>query len=471
MMMKVAIYTRVSTTQQVDEGFSLQAQYDRLVEFVQLQQWDLIRIYTDPGMSAKDLNRPGVKEMITDLENNKFDALIVHKLDRLTRNISDLYDLVELVNKQSVKLISLSENIDTSTPMGRMFIYILGIFAQMFRENLREEVRKGLTKRAEQGLRNTFAPYGYEMDENGQLVIVPEQAELIREIFALLTEKKFGYGTIAKHLNMDSVSGIRGGAFYGSTIEKILKNYTYIGKNHWKRSELSEENRIIVDGGHEPIIDVEMFNKAQNIINRRSRKEMSRSFYDYPYSSIIKCGKCGGPYHGIKSSYNTYYYRCFYRLRGQCDQPSISESIFEEMFFTHFSTLNQGIPFAEVATASEDLGKERKRIERDLHKSESRRKNWQYAFGDGKIPYEDYVKLIDEEMERVHNLQKQLELLPDEKPVSVTKDDVIDTIAGLQENWAYIERATKKDFINSLFQSIVIRKDDKKWSIINVEWA
>src|SRR5690349_1551274 len=116
--MRTAIYTRVSTNEQANEGFSLQAQYERLVDFVNMQRWDLTRIYTDPGVSAKDLNRPGVKEMIDDLKSGKFDAIIVHKLDRLTRNISDLYNLVELVNKLNVKLISISENIDTSTPMG-----------------------------------------------------------------------------------------------------------------------------------------------------------------------------------------------------------------------------------------------------------------------------------------------------------------------------------------------------------------
>ncbi|MFN0223224.1 recombinase family protein [Paenibacillus sp. KR2-11] len=474
--MKACIYTRVSTAGQAEEGFSMQAQHDRLIDYVKLQGWDLIRIYTDPGVSAKDLNRPGVKEMIDDLKAGKFDAVIVHKLDRLTRNISDLYDLVELVNKHEVKLISLSENIDTSTPMGRMFVYLLGIFAQMFRENLSEEVKKGLSKRAEQGLRNTFAPYGYEMDEEGELRILPERAELIREMFDLLIQKKWGYLKIAKHLNTRSIPGIRGGSFHGSTIENILKNHTYVGKNHWKLKDRPESERIVRQGTHEPIIDQSTFDMAQNIIQRRSRKEMSRSSYDYPFSTIIRCGRCGGPYHGhmqpTTKGIKYYYYRCLNKLRGKCDQSDLSELKFEVMFFEYFALQHQGIEFQEVAAAKSDTAEDKRKIERELEKSEQRRKNWQYAFGDGNLPYLDYVALIDEEMKRVEDLQRQLKDLPqNEQPVKITTKEVLDTVAHLRENWPYLERETRKDLINALFKAIMILKVGNKWSIAGVEWA
>jgi len=474
--MKIAIYTRVSTNMQAEEGFSLQAQYDRLVEYAKMQGWDLIRIYTDPGVSAKDLNRPGIKEMIDDLNAGKFEAVLVHKLDRLTRNISDLYDLVELVNKKNVKLISISENIDTSSPMGRMFVYLLGIFAQMFRENLSEEVKKGLAKRAELGLRSTFAPYGYQRLDDGQLVIISDQAKLIREVFSLLVEKKWGYHTIAKHLNKKNIPGLRGGIFHGSTIETILKNYTYIGKNHWKLQDKPESERIIRDGDHEPIIDEKTFFKAQEIIKRRANKEMSRSSYDYPFSTIIRCGRCGGPYHGLtapRPSGNYYYYRCFNKYRGKCDQSDLAEIKFEHMFFEHFALQDQGISFQEVAAAKDNSNKvDRRMIERELEKSEQRRKNWQYAFGDGKLPYEDYVKLIDEEMMRVGELKSQLESIPEEQPVKITMKEILDMILHLKENWPYLERPTKKDFINSIFEAIVITKNEKgKWAITDVVWA
>ncbi|AFH62232.2 resolvase [Paenibacillus mucilaginosus K02] len=473
--MRACIYTRVSTAGQAEEGFSMQAQYDKLIDFVKLQGWDLIRVYTDPGVSAKDLNRPGVKELIDDLKVGKFEAVIVHKLDRLTRNISDLYDLVELVNKYEVKLISLSENIDTSTPMGRMFVYLLGIFAQMFRENLSEEIKKGLSKRADLGFRNAGAPFGYKMDERGNLIIIPEEAELVRVIFSLHISKKWGFYTIAKYLNKLGFLGRRGGIFHGSSIEKILKNHTYVGKNHWKLKGRPESERMVRDANHEPIIDQDTFNKSQEIIRRRSQKEMSRSFYSYPFSSIIRCGQCGAPYHGIMQPYKGikyYYYRCFNVIKGRCNQSSISELKFETMFFDYFIVQHQGVNFEEVAATKSDTSEVKRKIERELEKSEQRRKNWQYAFGDGTIPYKDYVALIDEEMRKVEELQLQLSDLPvDESPVKITIKEVIETVAQLKDNWAYLERETRKDLINSLFKSITITKFDYGWVITDVDWV
>jgi site-specific DNA recombinase len=466
--MKACVYTRVSTNSQADEGFSLAAQYDQLIKFVELQGWDLVRVYTDPGVSAKDLNRPGVQQMINDMKEGKFETLIIHKLDRLTRNISDLYDLVDLVIAKNIKLISLSENIDTSTPMGRMFIYMLGILAQMFRENLSEEIKKGMTQRAEQGFRNTFAPYGYEINEEGKLSIIPEQAELIREIYDMLLIKKWGYSTIAKKLNERNELGIRGGIFHGSSIERILNNHTYAGMNHWKRKELKEDQRIIREGGHEAIIDKETFERAQNIIGRRSRKEMSRSSYDYPYSTIIHCGKCGAPYHGMTQTHKRinkyYYYRCNGKVLGKCDQSDLSEVNFEKLFFKYFD-ITREVEYVEVAAAKEDHEKERKRIERELNKSDQRRKNWQYAFGDGKMPYDDYTKLMDEEMNRVHDLNQSLRDLPEERPTTLSQNEIMESIAGLRDNWSYLERSTKKDLINSFFIRIDILKTGKVWAI------
>lgn len=470
--MKAAIYSRVSSQIQVDEGYSLEAQYDQLIKYVDMQSWDLVRIYTDPGVSAKDLNRPGVQEMINDLKDGKFEALIIHKLDRLTRNISDLYELVNLVMKHNIKLISLSENIDTSTAMGRMFIFMLGILAQMFRENLSEEVSKGLAKRADLGGRNTFAPYGYEIIDDG-LVIVEEQAELIREVFRLLIENKMGYYSIAKHLNENKIMGLRGGNFHGSTIEIILNNHTYMGMNHWKRKGKPESERIIRDGGHIPIIDEETFNKAQDILGRRSRKEMSRSSYDYPYSTILKCGKCGSPYHGMNQNHKRnkphYYYRCFKKTKGLCKESDISEMKFETLFFKHFNSDTPLIEFIEPPAAQENKDKERKKIIKELVKSEQRRKNWQYAYGDGKMPYPDYTKLIDEEMIRVSDLQARISIIPEIVPLQMTREDMMETIENIKEGWNLMERSTKKDFINSWFKAITIIKVDEVWNIVSAE--
>lgn len=465
-VLRAVIYTRVSTDRQAEEGFSLEAQHDRLVEYVRIQGWDLIRIYTDPGVSAKDLNRPGVKEMLTDLKTGKFDILLVHKLDRLTRNIGDLYDLVELVNTHEVKLVSLSENIDTSTPMGRMFVYLLGIFAQMFRENLREEVLKGMTTRAEKGLRNgSHAPYGYD-EVDDELVVNEEKAHWVRQIFQWYTENQWGYGRIAKELNRLGVRGGRGGFWHENIVEYILKNPSYIGVLRWRD--------VVVEGSNEPIIDEETFHRAQELMRRRSLKEIPRSSRDaHPFSGIIRCGECGYPFHGriLRERIGNYYnYRCYGKQKMKvCKAPDISERKLEKLFFEHVRLIRENIELGKAETAassSSDVAEERRRIERELKKSETRRKNWQYAMGDGKLPYEDYVKLIDEEMARVSELQRQLEELPEgDEQQPVTPQELMDVIINMMDNWRFIEATTKKNILQSLYKKIVIKKENGRWTI------
>lgn len=472
--MKVAVYTRVSTSGQVEDGFSLEAQHDRLLEFVRLQGWELIRVYTDPGVSAKNLDRPGVKEMIAGIKSGMFQAVIVHKLDRLTRNIGDLHGLVELVNEKNVKLISLSESIDTSTPSGRMFVYFLGIFAQLFRENLREEVLKGQSKRADKGLRNgSSAPYGYELVD-GKLTIAEENAEWVRKIFEWYTERQWGFQRITKELNQLSVMGNRGGLWHQNIVQYILTNHAYIGKNSWKPKGAPESERIVRDGGHDPIVDEVTFHRAQTMMRRRSTGEIPKSSRDsYPFSGIVRCGECGSPYHGriLRMKTGTYYnYRCYSKNKlNHCTAPDISELKLEKLLFEHLQLIEENIELGieeSVPTSDMNVQKERKRLERELSKSETRRKNWQYAFGDGKLPYEDYVKLIDEEMERVRLLQEELASLPEvanESPIN--PQEVLDLYRNLRENWKYLESMTKRNLIQSMYQKIVIHNVDGKWAI------
>lgn len=472
--MRIAIYTRVSTTMQADDGFSLEAQHDKLIDFVKLQGWELIRVYTDPGVSAKDLDRPGVKEMISGIKSGLFQAVIVHKLDRLTRNIGDLHGLVELVNEKNVKLISLSESIDTSTPGGRMFVYFLGIFAQLFRENLKEEVLKGMTKRAEKGLRNgAGAPYGYDMVD-GVLTINEENAEWVRLIYTWYVDKKWGFGRITKELNAMNVTGNRGGQWHQNIVQYILSNPTYIGKNHWKPRTAPESETIIRDGDHSPIVDEVTFQRAQTQMKRRSLGEIPRSSRDaHPFSGILRCGSCGNPFHGRifrAKDKSQYHYRCYGKQKlAICKAPDISELKVERLLFEHLRLIEENIEMGkEEAAPTSDMSiqKERKRIERELSKSENRRKNWQYAFGDGKLPYEDYVKLIDEEMNRVRSLQSELDDLPEvvnETPLS--QQELLEVLLNFRTNWQYLEAPTKRNIIQSMYQRIVIHNEDGKWSV------
>lgn len=469
--MNVAVYTRVSTERQSLEGHSLEAQHDRMIESVKSNGWTLFMVYTDPGESAKDLKRPGVQQMIADLKEGLFDAVLVHKLDRLTRNISDLYDLVELVNSRNVKLISLSENIDTSSPMGRMFVYILGIFAQMFRENLREEVIKGMTKRAEKGLHNvTVNLYGYQRDENGQLIIVEEEAKWVKWIFEQYIAGK-GTTMIAKELNKLNIRRNQGARWDQHKAMMTITNLHYTGMVHWKVAVAPEDSRIVRQGVHEPIVTMETYDKAQRILARRREGTISLNSYDYVFGGIIKCGKCGGSYRakynkrklldGTPAMYRGY--SCANNDKhGTCDQSGISEDNMVKLLFANLELFG-GLPDNYESQIVEDNGLAD--IEKMLKQSELKRSRWQHAYGEGLMNYEDFAKRMKEETEHVKELnQKLAEVSPTHSP-TITPEEALSTITFIREHWSVIGQLERKQVIQALIQKIVILKDGKEWSV------
>lgn len=467
--MRAAIYTRVSTMMQNAEGHSMEAQHDRLIEHINSNGYELAKIYSDPGISAKDLKRPGIQELIRDLKAGAFDIVIVHKLDRLTRNISDLYDLVELVNDHNVKLISHSEQIDTSSPMGRMFVYLLGIFAQMFRENLSQEVTKGMTKRAEKGLHNvTVAMYGYKRDEEGNLHIIENEAKWVKWIFEQYIHGK-GSSTLAKELNDMGIRRNQGAMWDQHKVMLALKNLHYTGKVHWKSAKLSEDNRIIREGIHEPIISTETYEKAQHILMRRKDGKISQNSYEYVFGGILKCGKCGGNY---KGKYNkrkllngdpAMYrgYACSNNERyGNCDQSGISEKNMSKLLFKNIDLVGSLHSYAPDV----EIDNTQKEIESMMKQSELKRARWQHAYGEGLMNYDDFAQRMKEEQSSMLEWESKLEKIQPEQIPSISPEQAVKSLKLIFKHWDKVDQIEKKKLIQSLFQRITILKEDT-WQI------
>ena len=181
--MKAVIYTRVSTEEQVKEGFSLAAQLDRLRSFCDSQGWDVADVYTDEGVSAKNTERPELNRLLRDCPRQKFDVVVVYRLDRLTRSVMDLYKLLQLFDAHKIGFRSATEVFDTTNAVGRLFLTIVAALAQWERENLGERIRMGFDQKKREGKwHSTNVPYGYHRVDD-QLVIAEEEAEIIREMF------------------------------------------------------------------------------------------------------------------------------------------------------------------------------------------------------------------------------------------------------------------------------------------------
>lgn len=260
---KVAIYTRVSTRDQALEGYSLDAQERVLIEYCMARKYNVYKIYTDEGISAKDIkHRPGMISLLADAQEGKFNMIIVWKLTRFSRNLADLTASCEMLDNLGIALVSYSEAFDSNTPAGRMVRSMLGTVAQFEREVISENVSLGLLERAKQGKRTCNEVLGYDPVGKDLLEINEREAEYARFCFdKYLIYKNFT--EVAALARAAGYRGKRGKAPTAWSVEKILTRPIYAGYNLFKGN--------LYKGNHQPIISVQQFNRVQRLIIRQGK--------------------------------------------------------------------------------------------------------------------------------------------------------------------------------------------------------
>ncbi len=246
-MKRACIYTRVSTEKQDIEGYSLEEQATRCRAAITAQGWEYIATFSDPGISGKTMDRPGLLAMFRKIDAGEIDAVVVLKLDRLSRSQKDTLTIIEDVFiAKNITFLSVTETLDTSTPWGRAMIGILASFGQLERENIVQRTTMGRNAKAAQGgYAGGKPPLGYKATDEG-LVIEESEAEIVRAIFEL-KEQGLSQVKTAKELNARGYRRRDGKEFTNSTVQVVLENKdTYLG--NWKYGDVYIKNH------HEPIL-------------------------------------------------------------------------------------------------------------------------------------------------------------------------------------------------------------------------
>lgn len=465
--LRTALYIRVSTEDQAREGYSIQAQKNKLEAYCVSQGWDIAGFYVDDGYSAKDLQRPEMKRMIKHIKQGLIDCVLVYRLDRLTRSVLDLYKLLELFEKHDCKFKSATEVYDTTTAMGRMFITIVAALAQWERENLAERVRMGLQEKARQGkwVQN-IPPFGYDIDrENDTLIINDKEASVVRKIFELYTSGK-GMNKIAVELNKSQIRTKSGFGWCDSKIKYILKNPVYIGTMRYNY-RVNQENYFEVKNAVPAIISEETFEKAQKIMNKRSKVHPKAATSEFIFSGIARCARCGGPLSGkygySKRKTKTYKlktYYCYNRRYGLCDLPYMSERFIEQQFLKFIETIKiQDEILDDLQHNDEDDSKERiKAIQNELKSIEKRRAKWQYAWVNEIISDDDFAQRMKEENEKEEELKKELEKIQPKQEKMLPIDKLKELAKNIRNNWEYMEPLEKKSLLQMIVKKLVIDK-------------
>lgn len=219
---KAVGYVRVSTEQQASDGVSLEAQREKVEAFARLYDYDLVAVIEDAGASAKTLDRNGLTDALSLLESGEAGALIVAKLDRLTRSVKDLGELIE-THFTRFSLVSVGEQIDTSTAGGRLVLNVLMSVAQWEREAIGERTKTALQHKKAQGQRVGSIPYGYRLGADGVTLETDEaEAEVVSAVRELDTAG-LSLRSIASRLEAQGYRARSGGTFHPQTVANILK--------------------------------------------------------------------------------------------------------------------------------------------------------------------------------------------------------------------------------------------------------
>lgn len=260
---QVAIYIRVSTLDQAREGYSLDTQEKTLRKWCYERKYDIYDLYADKGISGKDIeHRPDMNRLLNDAKTGKFNIVLFWALSRFTRSVSDLYSTMEKFQKWNVSMISYTEAFDTSTPMGRAMIGIVGVFAQLERELTSERVVAAMRERATQGKRTCSEILGYDLDGKDSFKINEKEAEYVRFCFSEYLLRK-NLSEVAKEAKIRGFKGKRGKTPTAYSIQKILTRTQYCGYNIFHGE--------IYKGNFEPIIDIGTYNKTLTLLKKQGR--------------------------------------------------------------------------------------------------------------------------------------------------------------------------------------------------------
>ena len=291
-MNKVALYVRVSTTSQLEEGYSIEEQKAKLESYCDIKDWHVYKVYTDGGFSGSTTERPALEQLIKDAQSELFDTVLVYKLDRLSRSQKDtLYLIEDIFLKNNIEFVSLLENFDTSTPFGRAVIGLLSVFAQLEREQIKERMQLGKLGRAKAGKSMMWAKtsYGYNYDkETGSMTVNEYEALAVKEIYSSYLAGM----SITKLRDKINEEYPKQPAWSYRTIRGILANPVYCGLNQYKGQTFQ--------GTHKPIISLADFEQTQRELAKRQQtaKELSnpRPFQaKYMLSGLAQCGYCHAP--------------------------------------------------------------------------------------------------------------------------------------------------------------------------------
>ena len=471
---KVAgIYIRVSTEDQAREGFSLGEQEEKLKQLCDYKGYEVYKVYCDAGISAKDMeHRPKFQEMLKDMKDGKINYIVAYKLDRVTRSVRDLEELISQLEKYNTYLVCDRDDVNTSTANGRFFVRMLTVLSQLEIEIVSERTKFGLNGAIKSGHLPGQVALGFRKDGNRKTIIDPATAPIIKRVFDLYLQGK----TFLQISNIFNEEKVLNKNWKDTHIERIINNRLYMGDYEmYKRlKEWKNVEPVIYMNVVDPIIPRYIWEEcqAQKIINQRT---YTRDRV-YTFFQKLKCPKCGKimKCKGSGGKRRKYvYYNC-----EDCHE-NIRESYVEEEFEKIVGQLlrfdNEYNELFLPLFADKEKSVDKSDIEREIINLTKQKERIKKAYMSEVVELDDFkedLKVINEKLDILtKQLEKEQELKNRNRftPEKVMADRDLQRIFMQNGNdvslflteWQTMTKEDKQEFIARYIESLTFEKDDR----------
>ncbi len=436
----VALYVRVSTDAQAEEGYSIEYQKELLASFCKSKEYGQFEYYVDPGYSGSSLDRPAMQKLIEDCNSHRIAIVVVYKLDRLSRSQKDtLYLMEDVFNRNDVGFVSLKESFDTTTPYGKAMIGVLSVFSQLEREVITERMRMGRGERAKEGLWHGggIPPYGYDYNQELGQLLPNDRAETVKKVFEMYVSG------VPPHKIVSTL-----GFTNERVVLQILQGKVNAGWIVWNSEQYQ--------GSHEPIVTQELFDEAARIMHSKRQRWDNTG---HLLAGMIFCGKCGAKYRYQKWGKAGDKVYCYSQQRSKeylikdsnCDNERHWAEDIEEAVLSEISKIS--IESGSLSNTSKvkmvDLVST---INTRIQAIDKKIKNLISYIADG-IEVDTTKEAISKLSEEKRLLETQLrsELVKGTHTGAVKK-----LIKTVQDSWEYLEFKEKRLILQQLIEKIVI---------------
>lgn len=471
-----AAYIRVSTEDQVE--LSPESQLEEIQKYAKREGLVLLQdqIYMDSGISGKKAERrPEFMRMIAAAKEKDcpFSVILLWKYSRFARNQEEsIFYKSILRSKCGVDVVSVTEPL-IAGPFGSLIERIIEWMDEFYSIRLSQEVKRSMTVNAERGRLQCTASFGYQI-QDGALVPNEDEAAYVRRIFDSFLAGK-GLFAIAKELNALGVVTHRGNRFENRTVEYILRNPVYIGKLRWNptgrtRRDFFNENLIVADGGHEPLVSMETWDAAQRRLDevKLQWRYKARPTYELKgwTSGIVRCSACGATLIFAKP----HYYKCNNYARGRCTHSQhIRADLLEAAIISRLEqdALDSSQLSYDITYTNSSGGQELAHLEASLHQLELKKARLQDAYLAGVLDLNDFAsakKGIEKSISETEENLKHLRAQTDENAVkSALQDALSRTLLTLRSPDATTEE--KNNAARSIIENCTFDKDSSTLAI------